>query len=417
MIGGEQFLQDGDVCNLGAINLANFVSNGLLDKEKLIFTVKTATRMLDNVIDTFNIPVKRVQEMSQKTRRCGEGLMGFAEYLIQRGIGYDTEEALEEIDVVMSLINEYSIRTTRELALEKGVFPAWNDSVYAKTNDRRRNAFLTSMAPTGTISMLMTPTITGGIEPVFAWAYKKSNILGGMSLSYDCNYLLEKALKDERVWSTEVIEQIVSQGSVQHINKISDNIKKIFKSSHDISPFAHVSVQARFQKHVENAISKTINFPHNATRENVMEAYTTAWKMGCKGLTVYRDGSRQIQILELTKTMEKKAGTSEEIKAKEALDKAVKENRNVLIQNAMNMKSSFDQDLLPERALTPVMKHGDNMIIEQEGLFVSPLPKSPGKRFKPIKPDNTTNCPECETDLNRQEGCVTCPQCAWSKCG
>ena len=302
----EQFLHDGDVCNLGSVNMACMIKEGKLDKEKLKHAVHYGTRMLDCAIDTFRINIQRVQDMSRKTRRCGLGIMGFAEYLLQLNIPYNSPEALSCIDEFMSIFRQEAIETSRLLAGEKGVFPLWKESIYAEKDDPRRNAFLTCIAPTGATSMLITPSISGGCEPVFAWAYNKSNIMGGMSLPYHCNYYLEKRLKEAGIWSEELIKEIIRHGSIQKIEKIPPEIRRVFVCSHDVSPEWHILIQAKFQEYIDNSISKTANFPNSATKDDVAQAYLKAWEMGCKGLTVYRDGSRVEQVLELVVNHEEK---------------------------------------------------------------------------------------------------------------
>lgn len=164
-----------------------------------------------------------------------EFLSRFAEYLLKRGIPYDSEEALKEIDTVMGIFNKSAVRMTRNLAIEKGVFPGWSASVYAAVGDARRNAFLSSCAPTGSTAMTV-PNTTGGIEPVFSWAYVKKNIMGGMALEYNCHPLLEKALRDRGILSSEVLSKIVAKGSIQSISEIPEDIRRVFRCSHDISP-------------------------------------------------------------------------------------------------------------------------------------------------------------------------------------
>ena len=230
--------------------------DGTLNGRGLYRTVATGIRMLDDVIDTFKIPVERVQQTALQTRRAGLGVMGWADYLIMRGIGYDTEEALREIAHVMQIFKGAAIDTTRKLAEEKGVFPVWAESIYAQHGDKRRNAYLSSCAPTGTTAMIVTPEISSGIEPVFAWAFVKKNILGGVVLDYDCHYLLRQALESRGLLTDEILSQIKRDGSIAHIDAIPADLKTVFRSAHDISPEWHVRVQAAFQADIDNAISK-----------------------------------------------------------------------------------------------------------------------------------------------------------------
>jgi hypothetical protein len=244
-----------------------------LDKAKLADLVRTGIMMLDDAVDTFKLPVKKVQETSQLTRRTGLGLFGWAEYLILRGIPYDSEENLAEIREFMSTFRDAAIATTRELAQERGVFPLWSESVYAKDGDRRRNAYTSSLAPTGEYYSLFTrfclltfpktgttsmiADLCGGIEPLFKVAYVKQNILGGQQLRY-VNPLLMEALKEARLDSDgALIDEIIQKGTVQHLaHALPERIVRTFNTAEGVTPEWHVRVQAEFQKYVDNAISK-----------------------------------------------------------------------------------------------------------------------------------------------------------------
>ncbi len=308
---GEQFLHDGDVCNLGSINLEKFVKENKVDYEKLRYVTKIATIMLDNVIDVSNFPSERVNKTSRANRRIGLGIMGFADMLYQLKIPYDGEEGLETAEKVMQCIQETSHQTSMELANEKGTFLNWDKSVYAQKGIKMRNAALTNIAPTGTIAMMFD--VSGGVEPYFALAYHYKAILGGkISLSY-INKHLEKALKESNSYSDDIMEKIVKEGTLKNIEEIPDYLKKVFVTSMDISAQAHIKMQASFQKYCDNAISKTINFENKATKEDVLDGYLLAWSLGCKGCTVYRDGSREIQILNLNKDKKEKKSKQRDI--------------------------------------------------------------------------------------------------------
>jgi ribonucleoside-diphosphate reductase alpha chain len=296
---GEQFLHDGDVCNLGSINLEKFVKNNEVDYEKLQYVTKIAVIMLDNVIDISSFPSEKVNKTSKENRRIGLGIMGFADMLYQLKVPYDSEEGLKIAENVMGSIQETAHQTSMELAEEKESFPNWDKSIYAEKGVKMRNAALTNIAPTGTIAMMFD--VSGGVEPYFALAYHYKAILGGkISLSY-INKHLENALKEEGVHSDDIMEKIVKEGSLKNIEGITEKLKKVFVTSMDISAEDHINMQASFQKHCDNAISKTINFPNEATKEDVLDGYLLAWKLGCKGCTAYRDGSRELQILNLNK--------------------------------------------------------------------------------------------------------------------
>ncbi|MBM7624069.1 adenosylcobalamin-dependent ribonucleoside-diphosphate reductase [Sporohalobacter salinus] len=258
---GEQPLLPDEACNLGSINLSKFVSGGKVDWEELKETIKLAVRFLDNVIDMNDYPLDEIEEQVMKSRKVGLGVMGFHEMLIRLEIAYDSNEGVEMAKKVMKFINEHAHQYSQELAKEKGAFPAWEDSEYEKP---RRNATLTTIAPTGSISFLAGTS--GGIEPFFDFSYTHTDGEGNTS-------------KFEYDFTSEADEEVLV-------------------TTMDIAPEWHIRIQAAFQEHVDNAVSKTINLPNTATREDVMESYMLAYKLNCKGLTVYRDGSRESQVLQ-----------------------------------------------------------------------------------------------------------------------
>jgi ribonucleoside-diphosphate reductase alpha chain len=298
---GEQFLHDGDVCNLGSINLEKFVTEKqTVDYEKLSTVTKTAVRMLDNVIDLSDFPVERVQRISKMNRRIGLGIMGFADMLYQMKIGYNTEQARMIARNVMGIIQKSAEECSEQLGKEKGNFPNYDYSVFADRNIPRRNAALTNVAPTGTISMMFD--VSGGVEPYFALAYYYKGILQGKTptLQY-VNKHLRQALEEAGMFNEEIMKKIIEQGSLQKIDGIPEQLKQTYVTSMDISADSHVGMQAAFQEYCDNAISKTINFPNDATHNDIFQGFVQAWKNGCKGCTVYRDGSRIFQVLNLNK--------------------------------------------------------------------------------------------------------------------
>lgn len=296
---GEQFLHHYDVCNLGSINLAAFVKNGTVDFERLRFVARTSTRLLDNVVDATNFPVKAVDEMSRNSRRLGLGIMGFADMLYQLHIRYDSTEGYAMAESVMRAIQEEAHNTSQDLAKEKGVFPLYDLSIYKKLGIPMRNTMVTTVAPTGSISMFFDTA--SGCEPNFALAYTKQDKDRQKYLYV--NQYLEKELKDRGLYTEELMNRIIQEGSVGEIPGIPEDIKNTFRVSMDISAESHIRTQAAFQKFVDNSISKTINFPYSATQEDVIKGYILAWQMGCKGCTVYRDGSRELQVLNINKNM------------------------------------------------------------------------------------------------------------------
>lgn len=301
---GEQWLMSGDVCNLGSINLSRFVKNGQIDKVKLEEVVRLATRMLDNVVDLMDFPVEKINQISKSNRRIGLGIMGFADMLFQLRIPYNSEEGRRTASEVMGFINKIAHDESEKLAQEKGVFPNWDKSIWAEQGRLQRNAACTTVAPTGSISMLVD--CSSGVEPFFALAYKKENIMGGESLNY-VNPYLEEALKERGLYTEELIDDIIKTGTLIHRSDLPEDLRKVFVGAMDISARDHVLMQAEFQKHVDNSISKTINFPNSATKEDIRQAYLLAWESGCKGCTVYRDGSRQEQVLTLNREEKRKA--------------------------------------------------------------------------------------------------------------
>jgi len=297
---GEQPLLPNESCNLGSIDVAKFVvvdEAGLtdIDWNRLSKTIRTATRMLDNVIDANKYAVEAIETMTQSTRKLGLGLMGFADMLVQLGIPYDTEEAVELGRKLMAFIRDNADAESMALAEERGPFPAWFDSEAAKRGDKPyRNACRLTVAPTGTISMIASAS--SGIEPIFALAFRKQNILEGKTLYYvDKNF--ERISKERGFYSEELLDHLAGGGSLQDRDDVPNDVKRLFHVASDISPRDHVMMQAAFQESTDAGISKTINFPNEATIEDVEDAYLLAWETRCKGITVYRAGSREKEVL------------------------------------------------------------------------------------------------------------------------
>jgi len=296
---GEQPLLPYESCNLGSINLARMVrytEDGVeVDWEKLRRTVRLAVRFLDNVIDVNRYSVPEIERMTKLTRKIGLGVMGWADMLIRLGIPYDSKPALDLARQVMGVIREEADNASEELGIRRGVFPAFKGSIYDRPGGRPfRNACRLTVAPTGTISMIAG--CSSGIEPLFALVYRKQNILGGQTLYY-VDPAFEAVARAEG-FLTEELKAWLSQGnSLQARSDVPTWVKRVFVTALDIAPEGHVRMQAVFQEFVDAAISKTINFPHSATVEDVRKAYLLAWKLGCKGITVYRAGSREKEVL------------------------------------------------------------------------------------------------------------------------
>ncbi len=295
---GEQFLHAYDNCNLGSINLAKFVREGKIDYKRLGFVTKTATRMLDNVIDMFDFPVPQVTEMAKKNRRIGLGIMGFADMLYQLGVRYNSEEGIKTAEAVMDFINEESHKASEELAKEKGIFQNWKGSLWSKKNIKMRNAALTTVAPTGSISMMFDAS--SGIEPNFALSYVKQD-KDGVQYHY-LNRYFDEVLRERKFSETEINEikeEVVKRGTVQHLTNLPEDIRSTFVTAMDIPGVDHIKMQAAFQRNVDNSISKTINLPNDASKEDVKQSFILAWRLKCKSCTVYRNGSRNIQVLNI----------------------------------------------------------------------------------------------------------------------
>jgi ribonucleoside-diphosphate reductase alpha chain len=320
---GEQVLLPYESCNLGSLNLAKMVADGSINWDKLEQTAKMAVRFMDNVITTNKFPFLEIEEATLKTRKIGLGVMGFADMLIQLGIPYDSEEGVAIAEEMMEAINYWSKEASCNLAASRGSFPAFDQSIYAQgrlpipvlgvhpgshgrpildwdTLAQRikatgiRNATTTTIAPTGTIGIIADAS--SGIEPFFALAYVRRNVLDADELPV-VNPLFERVARERGFYSPELMRRVAQGGSIQNMAEVPADVRRVFVTAHDIAPEWHVRMQAVFQRYVDNAVSKTINAPNGATVDDVRQTYLLAYETGCKGLTIYRDGSRQAQVL------------------------------------------------------------------------------------------------------------------------
>ncbi len=375
---GEQPLHPFDACNLGSINLAKFVKpyssksvnqKKEVDYERLRHVVRTAVRMLDDVIDACRYPLPQITETVRANRRIGLGVMGWADMLYQLRVPYDSEEGIKLARKIAKFVQDESWQMSEELAKEKGTFPRWKESSFVKSGRKVRNIAITTIAPTGSISMLSDAS--SGIEPVFALAFTK-NVVEDAGLSYINKYF--EAELATSLWADgdhehkvrdRIVREVAEAGSVAHISGVPEEVKSVYRTAHDISPEWHVKMQAAWQKYTDNAVSKTINFPNSATIDDVEAAYMMAWKAGCKGITIYRDGSKDVQILSVG---------------------SEKKNEN---QGSQIIQSKIKIESLKERG---------------ERLKVKPA----GKHLE--------ICPECGGKLAIEEGCAKCYGCGFSVC-
>jgi ribonucleoside-diphosphate reductase alpha chain len=290
---GELPLLPYESCNLGSINLSRIVEERKIDWERLRQTVRNGVHFLDNVVDENKYPMKEIDEITRANRKIGLGVMGFADMLIKLGIPYDSEEALSIGEKTMKFIEEEALKKSVELGEERGSFPNFDGSIWKDKYPAMRNATVTTVAPTGTISIIAG--CSSGIEPIFAISFIR-NVLSGTRL-FETNPLFETMSKDRGFYSAKLLEEIARTGSVQKIEGVPDDIKRLFVTALGIKPEWHIKMQAAFQKHTDNAVSKTVNLPTEATADDVRNIYELAWKLKCKGVTVFRYGSKPEQVL------------------------------------------------------------------------------------------------------------------------
>lgn len=294
---GEVPLLPYESCNLGSINLSKMVNeDGKIDWDKMRRTVRAAVHFLDNIIDVNRYPLLEIEKMTRANRKIGLGVMGFAEALIKLGIPYNSEEGIKTAEKIMSFIEDVAIKMSVELAEVRGSFPNFEGSVWEKRGlSAMRNATVTTIAPTGTISIIAGTS--SGIEPLFAISFVR-NVMG--TQLFEVNTLFEKVAKERDFYSVELMRKIARTGSVKDFKEVPEDVQRLFVTALDVAPEWHVRMQAAFQKYVDNAVSKTVNLPYEATIEDVRRIYLLAYKLKCKGITIFRYGSRKEQVLVLS---------------------------------------------------------------------------------------------------------------------
>ncbi|MDP6501460.1 MAG: vitamin B12-dependent ribonucleotide reductase [Dehalococcoidales bacterium] len=463
---GEQPLLPYESCNLGSINLARMVraTNGIaeIDYPRMAATIKSAVRFLDNVIDVNQFPLKEIAEMTRKTRKIGLGVMGFADILIQLGTPYNSAEALKTGTEIMRFVSEEATKTSVELGQERGVFPAFEDSTYNTLDgSRTRNASRTTIAPTGTLSLIAG--CSSGIEPLFALSYTK-NILDGAQL-VEVNPHFEEAARSGGFYSEELMQKLADGVHLGEIDGVPEAARQLFVTAHEITPEWHVRIQAAFQQSTDNAVSKTVNFPQEATREDVAWVYQLAYEENLKGITIYRDRSRDAQVLttgqpekqiteegkltprerpEETEGRTKKVSTgcgslyvtvnSDEYGICEVFSSLGKtggcasaqlEATCRLISLALRARvdvSSIVRQLRGIRCPSIAWVQGKS-ILSCADAIASVLEKYTTGYDGKSSPEDyglaknlAGQCPECSNMLVYQEGCFICPACGYTKC-
>jgi len=300
---GEQPLLPHESCNLGSINLSHMVTDGKVNYNKLGQTVHTAVHFLDNVIDINRYPIPEIDRVTKSNRKIGLGVMGFADMLILMGVPYSSDKAAKIAEEVMHFIDKEALKASISLGKSRGAFPNFEKSIYGRENPDTpvRNATRTTIAPTGTLSILAN--CSSGVEPVFAMVYTR-RVMDNTEM-FEVNQVFKKIAKKNGFLNDDILGAIAKTGSVKKVQDIPQEFRDLLETAHDISPSEHIAIQAAFQKNVNNAVSKTINFGPEATREDVEESFILAFKSGCKGVTIYRDGCRDNQVLSTQQTDQK----------------------------------------------------------------------------------------------------------------
>jgi len=412
---GEQPLLPYEACVLGSINLAKHVKDNSINWKKLENTIKIGITLLDNIIDKQSYPLPEIEQMHKSNRKIGLGIMGWADMLLLLGIKYDSDDALELAEKIMSFIEENAIKTSQEIAKEKGVFPNWEKSIWKEKNIPIRNATVTTIAPTGSISIIAN--CSSGIEPIFAW----------------------ETIQKRPIGEHKIIHPIYAKWKKENPDK--DILPDYFVNASQISPEWHIKIQASFQKYVQNAVSKTVNLPNSATKEDIEKIFITAYNLDCKGVTVYRDGSRYEQVISSTTNNNNTNNNIKELELnaiEEAKRIRVKTNEGnvyviithrgetpleVFINSPVESKYAEVYEALARIFSTALRyKIPLNSLIEQLekanqkfGSIISPV-YALIKAFRMLGMNGHEKCPDCKSQLIAEEGCLKCPACGFSKC-
>jgi ribonucleoside-diphosphate reductase alpha chain len=448
---GEQPLLPYESCNLGSLNLAKVVKDGTVDYNKLRKIVHTAVHFLDNVIDANNFPLDLIKERTLDNRKIGLGVMGFADMLIQMGIPYNTEDAVMLGEEVMAFIQKEARQASALLADRRGNFKYYAGSRFDGNGvGRQRNATTTTIAPTGTISIIAG--CSSGIEPLFAVSYVR-RVLEGTEL-VEVHPYFEELARQHGFYSTELMRQIAQTGSIRDFKEIPKDIRRLFVTAHEVSPVWHIKLQAAFQKFTDNAVSKTVNFPHQAAPEDVRQVYLMAYEMGLKGVTIYRDGSRDQQVLsfgakpqkleyitprprpERTKGVTELIPTGcgklyvtvnkDELGFCEVFAQMGKtggcassqiESTGRLISLALRSGVKIDsiiKQITGIRCPSPIWQNGHQVLSCPDA--IAKVLSSVAQVEAPAPTMTMASCPDCGGAIEHESGCLVCRGCGFSKC-
>ena len=458
---GEQPLLPYEACNLGSINLAKYViheeGNPRIDKEALGETVWLTVRFLDDAIDMSQYPLERISEMARCNRKIGLGVMGFADMLYQMEVPYNSDRALDLAEDIMSFIQSESRKASIELAKERGVFKNFKKSIFKDRPDcHYRNATTTTIAPTGTLSIIAG--CSSGIEPLFGLSFIR-NVMDDDKL-IEVNPYFEMIAKQKGFYTKELIERLAKEGTLKDIDGIPSDIKEIFVTAHDVTPEWHIRMQAAFQKFTDNAVSKTVNLPHDATHSDVAHIYNLAYDLGCKGVTIYRDGSKRKQVLSFDKKDDNNfySAIKERPETVEGFTTKMKTGLGNLYVNITEYKGrpfevfaiigkSGNSTTAKTEAIGRLVSlalragirvediveqlkgiGGEHPIFQKSGLVLS-IPDAIAKIFekrylegqekKPARKEGSLKgetCPECGEPITFEEGCMTCHFCGYTRC-